>query len=187
MKKTYQVSIPIWSDFKLSSANKAQSESGESLFQYGLISNVKNNEKKIWNQWGLYSNMVWFQTYNYSETQYKWVTKSLFQYGLISNKQMRSCRCGKQLDESLFQYGLISNLWKKYGLPSILTSLYSNMVWFQTFKIIHHIIPASFNWSLFQYGLISNFMVDGMTISEEEVSIPIWSDFKLCSIYCFCS
>ena len=104
-------------------------------------------------------------------------------------------------NKSLFQYGLISNTNKvAEGFKSIVESLYSNMVWFQTCepdeKINNEFIVSIPIWSdfklyvilrcivmlymsLFQYGLISNIFSPSRCRHFILVSIPIWSDFKL--------
>ena len=100
----------------------------ESLFQYGLISNVlfyHHSSSSVSTsslfQYGLISNE------KKAQTNIKDLKKSLFQYGLISNVA-EDMLLQEEAVMSLFQYGLISNnkTYKKHTKHT--KSLYSNMV-----------------------------------------------------------
>ena len=80
----------------------------ESLFQYGLISNLQKKYSKIKEnyqslfQYGLISNSM-------SSLVCVGIFVSLFQYGLISNTLSTAAVARAAWYMSLFQYGLISN------------------------------------------------------------------------------
>ena len=171
-------------------------EEKASLFQYGLISNIRDEYYSIRGIESLYSNMVWFQTLNKYILYVRSIKVSIpiwsdFKPGSTPECNNHICLYSnmvwfqtmiwmqKKKKSHLVSIPIWSDF-KPAAEPSAQSSakcLYSNMVWFQTKTSRVWILPSM--KSLFQYGLISNKNMGTITNTHKHyISIPIWSDFK---------